>query len=93
MRAGLAGARRKTGEVVVRKRIRPGTIYPYSGDVEVSSSDSSHEPFVIKERTESCPDRLSWYKDFRYANTKTVFEARQSPAPQSRSGLLPRRRF
>lgn len=61
---------RKTGEIVVRRRIRAGTRNPYSGDVQVSSSDPSHKTFVIKERAEFCPDRLLWHLQFMSGNRK-----------------------
>lgn len=61
---------RKTGEVLVRKRIRAGTRYTHSGDVQVSSSDPSHKPFVIKEHPETCPVYPQWYGEFLVANAK-----------------------
>ncbi len=82
---------RKTGEIVIRRRIRASTSFAYSGDIQFSSSDPSHPTFVVKEFLEACPDRLPWHGTFLFENFKVLTATRQSRIASTSSLLLPRR--
>lgn len=72
----------RTGEIVIERRIRKGKSSPYSGDVQISSSDTTHPTFVVREFVESCPIYPEWYEGFRSDNYKTLPEARNTPVPK-----------
>jgi hypothetical protein len=61
-----------TGEIVIERRIRKGKNSPYSGDVQISSSDTTHPTFVVKEVVESCPIYPEWYQHFWMNNAKSL---------------------
>jgi len=63
---------KRTGESVVARRIRVSTRHIASGDVSYSSSDPTHASFVRKERIESCPDMLPWYRAFLDSNARPL---------------------
>lgn len=77
----------RTGEVVVKRRIRVGSQAVYTGDLEFSSSIPTHSTWVDEEFPVSCPDDAWWYMVFLEGNLKLPVVPPDPPAIDS-SGIV-----